>query len=493
MWKYRYHVLYTVVILLSLVGIFNVNDISALSYSRDINVSFTFNPTLSINLSSSDLIISNLTPGTISESNEITISVATNNAYGYGLYASVGNKTYNNTNLNHSDNAGIFSSVAANAYIDSLGTDNTWGYTYSLNNGTSWIPYNGLPLYNNSQNKITMNTEPAQETVGFKIAARAGEAQPSGVYNNVINFAAIATISPTTLAEAYKSEGKALYHGYYKMQDMTGTICNKAEDYNAQLQVIDTRDDKVYWIAKLADDHCWMTQNLAYSITKDANDNIISLTSEDTDLNEYGDHNYTSQYGYTKDANDIISWAPENATVKFSGTDATTGGWASDVRKPYSAEKTDDASTGHESRGNYYNWPAATATNQNWFTATATIDNIANNPKNSICPKGWRLPTVSTQSEMVNGSTNEFTRLNYLYNNNASNTNTNWLAAPLYFVKRGFATNTSATSQGLYWSSTIGIFSESNKRPVSLLLDNNSVSNVVRTFSSGFPVRCVAR
>ena len=491
--EYQHHILSIVVILLSLVSIININDTFALNYSSDVDVSFTFNPTLSINLSPSNLIISNLTPGTTSNSNEITISVATNNAYGYSLYASVGNSTYNNTNLNHSDNAGIFSSIAANAYIDSLGTDNTWGYTYSLDSGTSWIPYNGLPLYTSSQNKITMNTEPSQEIVDFKIAARAGEAQPSGIYNNVINFAAIATISPTTLAEAYESEGKAIYNGYYKMQDMTDAICDKTEDINAQLQVIDVRDNKVYWIAKLADGHCWMTQNLAYSITKDANDNIIPLTSEDTDLNEYGANNYTSQYGYNKDANDIISWTPENVTVEFSGTDATTAGWATDIRKPYSAKKTDDTSTGHESRGNYYNWPAATTTNQNWFTATATIDNINNNPKNSICPKGWRLPTVSTQSEMVDGSTSEFARLNYLYNNNASNTNANWLAAPLYFVKRGFSTNTMATTQGFYWSSTIGFFNEGTKRPISFILDNNSINTSTRTFSSGFSVRCVAR
>ena len=485
--EYRHHILYIVVILLSLVGIFNVNDISALSYSRDINVNFTFNPTLSINLSSSDLIISNLTPGTTSESNEIVISVATNNAYGYSLYASVGNSTYNNTNLNRSDSAGIFSSINTNAYIDDLGTDNTWGYTYSLDSGTSWIPYNGLPLYTSSQNKITMNTEPAQETVDFKIAARAGEAQPSGIYNNVINFAAIATISPTTLAEAYESEGKALYHGYYKMQDMTDTICEKTEDINAQLQVIDTRDDKVYWIAKLADDHCWMTQNLAYSITKDINDNIIPLTSEDTDLNEYGDHNYTAQYGYVKDANDVISWTPENATIEFSG--ASVDGWVNNGRKPYSANKTDDTSVGHSSRGNYYNWSAAIASNYNDFNKVTT-DNVANNPKNSICPKGWRLPTVSTQSEMANGSTNEFARLNYLYNNNVGNTNANWLAVPPYFIKCGIIGNFS-NNVGYYWSSSIG---GNTVRPMALSFASQKVSvGNVYPSNNGFSVRCVAR
>lgn len=481
-----------IILMLSFVNIiFNTNSISALSYQSEVGIGFTFNPTLSISLSSSDLIISNLTPGTTSDSNSVNVNVATNNAYGYSLYASVGDNTYNNTNLTHANEDNLFSSITTNAYISSLDTDNTWGYSYSIDNGANWTPYNGLPLYSSSQNRLTLNTEPAEDTVDFKIAAKANTAQASGTYSNVINFSVIATVSPMTLAEAYQSENKELYHGYYKMQDMTSTICEKTEDINAQLQVIDIRDDKVYWIAKLADGHCWMAQNLGYSITKDENNNIIPLTSEDTDLNEFGDHNYTTRYGYAKDENNVIYWTPENATIDYTGDNATSGGWANNTRKPYSANRTDDTAIGHDSRGNYYNWPATIATNYNNFSTDTTSD-VSQNPKNSICPKGWRLPTISNQSEMIDGSTNEFSRLNYLYNNNASDTNTSWLAAPLYFVKRGFSIN-NGTGNGYYWSSSLGVNINGNIYPMILYLHIGTISMEANGASAGFLVRCLAR
>ena len=55
--KYKHHILYTIVTLLSLITINNSDNISALSYQSSIGVGFTFNPTLSVSLSNSDLTI----------------------------------------------------------------------------------------------------------------------------------------------------------------------------------------------------------------------------------------------------------------------------------------------------------------------------------------------------------------------------------------------------------------------------------------------------
>ena len=85
-----------------------------------------------------------------------------------------------------------------------------------------------------------------------------------------------------------------------------------------------------------------------------------------------------------------------------------------------------------------------------------TINNIQNNPQNSICPKGWRLPTISNQSGATAGSTNEFTRLNYLYNN--SSTTAGLVIAPLWLLNKGGILGgegrISYYNQGLYWSSS---------------------------------------
>ena len=138
------------------------------------------------------------------------------------------------------------------------------------------------------------------------------------------------------------------------------------------------------------------------------------FTSEDTDLT---DHSKTGAYidGYEYDeTTGITTWTPADsaATVKFKET--TVAGWNNSKTAPYSATKTDGPSTGHESIGNYYNWTAAIASNDSSSLTSDASGNISNNPQNSICPKGWRLPTTSNQSNTTPGSTNEFARLNYI-------------------------------------------------------------------------------
>ena len=80
-----------VIIMLSFINIINTftyaPNTSALDYSSNVGIGFTFNPTLSVNISSSDLVIPNLAPGTTNDSNTINVSVATNAAYGYTLSA----------------------------------------------------------------------------------------------------------------------------------------------------------------------------------------------------------------------------------------------------------------------------------------------------------------------------------------------------------------------------------------------------------------------
>ncbi|MBR3177663.1 hypothetical protein IKF27_02570, partial [Candidatus Saccharibacteria bacterium] len=77
--------------LLSVVGytvsLTSTQTVSAVTYQTGVGVSFTFNPKLTLTLSSSNLVISNLAPGTSDNSNEIAITVSTNAAYGYNLSA----------------------------------------------------------------------------------------------------------------------------------------------------------------------------------------------------------------------------------------------------------------------------------------------------------------------------------------------------------------------------------------------------------------------
>ena len=69
---------------------FMVSSASALTYSSDVDVSFTFNSVISVQLSSANIYINNLAPGTASDSNIITVGANTNASAGFQLSATVG-------------------------------------------------------------------------------------------------------------------------------------------------------------------------------------------------------------------------------------------------------------------------------------------------------------------------------------------------------------------------------------------------------------------
>ena len=256
------------------------------------------------------------------------------------------------------------------------------------------------------------------------------------------------------------------------------------------VQAIDTRDGKQYWVTRLADGHIWMTQNLDLDL-----DPAKPLTSNDTDLT---DHSLTGAYldNYNYDANTgIITWIPTRKTINFTGNNnVTVSGWSDNNTTPYSASKTDDPETGHMSLGNYYNWTAAIASNNSSSLTQNTLSDISNNPKNSICPKGWRLPTISNDSASNIGSTNEFARLNLLYNSGLTSSGIALMTNPLYFRKGGdpvLGTLHNYNSVGFYRSSTI------NGNSTYILSFEDSL---VKTADSdeysrkaGFSIRCIAK
>ena len=277
----------------------NTINTSALLYQSSVGVGFTFNPTLSVNISFSDLVISNLAPGTTNDSNTINVSVATNAAYGYTLSAIMNG---NNSNLTHTNGTNVFSSIDTDANLSSLTTDNTWGYSYKLSNDTNWNNYSGLST-ETSKTLVDSNDQTAIP-IDFKIGAKASSTQASGTYTGVINFTAVTKPTPMNLAESYFAAGKTRHNGYYAMQDMTTEICNNTEvvGEGSQTELIDLRDDKVYWATKLADGHCWMTQNLDLDI---GGTGVTALTSENTDIstdpNVYTGSGIYSDYSVSKE------------------------------------------------------------------------------------------------------------------------------------------------------------------------------------------------
>ena len=174
---------------------------SALTYSSNVDVGFTFNPTISVNLSG-DLLINNLAPGSVSDSNTINVTVATNASQGYVLTATSGTKTTNTDLVNQTNSAYKFTSIATNASLANLTTDNTWGFSYSSDNGSNWSNYSGLPLDNDDEGatgkQLLSTINPSDNrTIQFKIGAKAATDQAAGTYLNTINFYAVANPDPT--------------------------------------------------------------------------------------------------------------------------------------------------------------------------------------------------------------------------------------------------------------------------------------------------------
>ena len=197
---------------------------SALTYQSSTDVEFTLNPTLNVTLSSSDLTIDNLVPGSSSDSNVITASVSTNAGYGYYLSATAGTKTGNTDLTNGSGNSKFTNLSSTATTLNDIPADH-WGYSYSQDDGTTWVSgnadattsgYNGLPLDNDDSGAtgvMLLRTDGFSNSgsVKFKIGATASPNQASGTYTNTVNFYAVANPEPT-LGPVDCDPGKICYN-----------------------------------------------------------------------------------------------------------------------------------------------------------------------------------------------------------------------------------------------------------------------------------------
>ena len=241
----------TSLLITSIVGVVVCSGAGALSFqsstspdNHPVSIGFSFNPTITISFSSTNLTIPSLTPTTATPSDAITVDVATNTLGGFKLSASTGNSSNNgSTSLIHSSNSNlVFSSIAtdANIAIGSL-NNNTWGYSTCIegseancNNGdgaTGWSNYNGLPAYTSATPTELLDIAPGSPAVSngsikFRIAAKASDTQASGTYTNTINFTAITKPLTTSYTINYIDNST---EGTNIPIEQTGTIIEDSE------------------------------------------------------------------------------------------------------------------------------------------------------------------------------------------------------------------------------------------------------------------------
>ncbi len=345
---------------------------------------------------------------------------------------------------------GVGTKVAPSAF-----TNNTWGY--NLTPGTM----TDLQLASLSYNTVPANNEipltPAYVQQNYN------EASTGKAFT--LTFAA--KFSDLTVPDHYKTSvlisvaanpeelTNALDQVSY-MQDLTQDIC-KHTFSNSTKQLTDQRDNKSYWIAKLADGNCWMTQNLDY------NGGGTHITALDG----------SGASGTIGGVESLPQWQDDKNRPEFYDPGNyywTPNGWSEcNTNKGFAGCDTQKWSTNGDSHyhiGNFYSWEAT--------------------KNGNVCPTGWQLPTSTTAD---NGS---FAAL--LSSGNIASTPTGvaiFTSSPYYFIPGGYIRTSGlniAGKQGFYWASTAidpdfayGIdFTASNVNPNS----NNSRYN-------GANVRCL--
>jgi len=212
---------------ITMLSLLSVSSASALTYQDEIDMQFTFNPTVSINVTG-DLTIPDLAPGSYADSNIITVTAGSNDAHGYTLYSTVGSSSSNYTDLrlSPSNTTNKFTSIGVDTVKTTLASfsDDTWGYSYCLttnncdtgsnywvggNSDSASTGYKGLPIYDASDNTtgviLASTTTPSETELKFKIGAKASSTQVSGTYTNIINFIGIGKVVTTTYNLTYNA------------------------------------------------------------------------------------------------------------------------------------------------------------------------------------------------------------------------------------------------------------------------------------------------
>ena len=477
------------------------------------------------------------------------ISVFCNDDNGYSVYA-IGNS--NSTDGNSDLISNINENYNIHTGINTTG-NSSWSMKLTAGTGTSSeiTPpsivngYNSYSLIPNNYTLVatrpsgtSMNPDTSASGSYFSTtyAIYAASTQPAGTYNGKVKYVMVHPDNSThntipDIEAAFAMAGKRKTYQdtggnyYYSMQDMDNTICASVDRKGiaTATQLVDMRDNNLYWVAKLDDGNCWMTSNLDLDI---GGTNVAALTSENTDISTTASGSGIYSDGYTEQ-DGVWTWNPVSTAITsnyyISDTSVRPSAWpTNNYTTPYSAEGGDtyyytSNTTGNDTRynslqacknashtedeckryfvGNYYNWTAAIASN-NSTNIGSTVGEIASN---SICPKGWRLPNAS-QTDNVN---NEFGRMLYgegitaaLSNGDDSVgyyngvTSFNKLRSnPYYFVRSGDINGGTLNNPGVngdYWSSTVSS---------STLRFNGTDIYPARNYSryNGRSVRCVAR
>lgn len=346
------------------------------------------------------------------------LTIATTNSASYSLYLYSSDGDNSLKSINPANTSTVDAITGGVGLTLSSLEPNTWGYSLGTSAPTDTTTYSAVPTSNATpiQTKDTSATASANDTYTLSFGAKVDTSIPSGTYTGTLTVAVVAEPALVTIAfdgngatggsmpnqqivagqsanlnaNQYTRDGYdftgwntnaggtgtsyadgasytaptssagqtvTLYAQWEAtiiyMQNFTLAQC-QAQASDSNVTVVDSRDGSDYTV-RYINGNCWMTQNLRLS----------------------GDRTLTSA-----DSNVASSW--EFPSTELAGSS-------------YSYIDPQSTISSNTSYGGYYNFCAASAgTNcQTSFDTNTTYD---------ICPKGWRLPTLSEQNGITSYS-----------------------------------------------------------------------------------------
>ena len=369
------------------------------------------------------------------------INAYCNDRNGYFIYA-IGNGSNIDGETDLVFNNGRNSSYNIHTGVYNSGnTNSSWAMKLSSNNGTyaptitnGYDNYNIIPntdtvvAFRTSGTSMDPNTDLTGSYFNTTYQIYANSIQPTGSYLGKVKYTMTHpydTTQLTTIEKAFDIVGidKITIPGigsYYAMQDMSDRICSLANAYGAEEQLIDIRDNKVYYVSKLPDGHCWMTQNLDIA-------GGTEITSELSDIPE--NYNLPTANGFLE-GNKL----PASSRTGFNNN-----------TQAY-VYNTNNSTSNCSTPGcySYYSWTAATA-GSGIDISSANID-----APYSICPKNWHLPSSGNRQPYADYS--DFYNLAISY---GMDINTVSQDTPNFYNQAGPNTTPSFLLSGYYNSSQL--------------------------------------
>ncbi len=440
----------------------------------------TVNPYLNLTLSSADMSAGNiihlpLTPSSSGTygSKSLTATASTNNAYGYTLVMSTPHTYLESSTINVND--GTYPHIeaitsrtggrTAAEFADNTYDDmNKWGI--SIDNTTS---YNPIAL---SQNLKKVTTPVADSTTVINMATVLDLLTPPGSYSTTMNFELVANAATGSMEQAFIDAGKSKVtvgnNSYYKMQDMTTAICNATVDTTGVMEVVDIRDNTIYHIGKLADNRCWLLDNLALDLTNASVQEVIS--SDNTNALDESLGYLINGGGDTSDKYAIDPVASNVAIGEHSSPQ---------IRTTYKNQLPGDAISNPNQWkiGVFYNFCAASAGSYCYGNGASAGTSVGDATED-ICPYGWRLPTGNTGGE-----------LGYSYYNSDD---VDALRRMLHLTLSGYIGGANAYmigTSGDFWTST----RHQDYSMYTQYIVNNSAYPQGQQRYTGYSIRCIAK